>query len=233
MLKRGNWSVTELFKLRASYGRRPIGQLASELHRTPRALRQRAQQLFAGRSRGGELTRAEEAELRRMVGVADLATMRLVLGRSEEQIRRLLASWATAGRSGRLAAWEVAYLKACYATRPDWALELVLGRTLPAIHKQARRLCLGRPRRPEAVPIEPLGPVVTLQPQPRLRMPRWTKSDVEALEHAYPHQPNLLLASSLQRSVKSVIAKANELGLRKSQARLRAMGRENVGHRKR
>ena len=56
MLKRGNWSVTELIKLRQSYGRRPLRLLAAELRRTPTALRQRAEQLFAGKRGIGEPT---------------------------------------------------------------------------------------------------------------------------------------------------------------------------------
>ena len=86
MLKRGQWSVEELTKLREGYGRRPLGQLARELRRTRETVRQRAMQLLTGRLRVGKLTEDERADLRRMVGVADLETMALVLGRSEEDV---------------------------------------------------------------------------------------------------------------------------------------------------
>ena len=41
-------------------------------------------------------------------------------------------------------------------------------------------------------------------------------------------QSNLELARTLGRSVKSVVSKAHNLGLKKDRERLRQMGRENV-----
>jgi hypothetical protein len=47
----------------------------------------------------------------------------------------------------------------------------------------------------------------------------------------YPTVANLDIAAKLNRSVKSVVSKAHNLGLKKEADRLREMGRENVGMR--
>lgn len=233
MLKRGQWSVAELTRLREGYGRKPLSQLARELKRTKETVRQRAGQLFAGRLRIGELTESEIVELRKMVGIADLGTMALVLGRTESDLLRVLKGWAEADRKGRLAAWENEYLRQCYSSRADWAIRLVLGRGLPVIRRRARQMCLGKDRRIESVPVPLLEKLVVIRPHAPSRMPRWTATEIEQLENLYHDTSNLEIAKILGRSVKSVIAKANEMGLRKSVDRLRQMGRENVYRRHR
>jgi len=59
-------------------------------------------------------------------------------------------------------------------------------------------------------------------------MPRWCKEDVARLRELYPETPNLDIAKQLERTLKSVVSKAHDLGLKKSPDRLRDMGRENV-----
>jgi hypothetical protein len=59
-------------------------------------------------------------------------------------------------------------------------------------------------------------------------MPRWDSEAIEKLRQIYPTTPNLEIARQLQRSVKSVVSKAHNLGLKKEAERLREMGRENV-----
>ena len=51
------------------------------------------------------------------------------------------------------------------------------------------------------------------------------------LKRDYPFRPNLEIARDLNRTVKSVVSKAHNLGLKKSSDRLREMGRENVSQR--
>lgn len=228
MLKRGQWSVEELSKLRSHYGRRPLAQLARELRRTPETVRQRALRLFAGRTRVGALADPECVELRLMVGVAPLDAMALVLGRREDNIVEELRAWAATKRTGRFADWELAHLRSCYGSRPDWALRLVLGRTLAVIRRRARDLCLGKDRGVASVDLPQLEKLVKMRPQPTVRMPRWTSEELEVLERLYRDTPNFELAKLLGRSVKSVIAKANERQIKKSADRLRDMGRENV-----
>lgn len=228
MLKRGNWSVEELSRLKAQLGRKPIEQLARELRRTPETVLQRARQLFPQKTRPGRLSRSEEAELRTMVGVADLQTMSLVLRRNQEEILNALDRWARRDRKGRFQPWEIKHLKRFYPCRPDWALCLVHSRELPVIRKKAAELCLGRDKRCDSVILPGFEPIVEFYPPAPVRMPRWEAHEVRLLRKLYPGHANLEIAQELGRSVKSVVAKASELGLKKTPKRLRQMGRENV-----
>lgn len=230
MLKRGNWSVEELGKLRAQFARRPIDQLARDLRRSEEAVRDRAARIFSRRSRPGELDGEDEAALREMVGVATVDEMALAIGRDRNAVVTTLRAWASRTRSGRYLEWEQQFLKDFGSKRPDWALQLVTGRSLTVINKRRRELCLGRDRSLVAVPIPEIGEerVLVLEPAKNRRMPRWKPEDVETLRTLYPVQSNLDVARVLGRSVKSVRSKAQDLGLRKSPERLEAMGRENV-----
>ena len=63
------------------------------------------------------------------------------------------------------------------------------------------------------------------------KMPRWKSDEVAILLERYALSANLEIARELGRSVKSVVSKAHALGLRKSEARLEVMGRENITRR--
>lgn len=233
MLKRGNWSVEELDKLRQQYGRRSLLQLARELRRTKEAVVQRAKISFRRKLKPEKLTRADEAVLRTMIGVAEVEIMELVLSRRRVEIRKVLKSWAVASRTGgsrkgRFQPWELRYLKNYYASRPDWAACLVLRRDLASVQERATQMCLGKDRSLDSVPLPQLEKVIGIPTLPPIKMPRWTADDVAWLRRLFSSRSNLELARALGRSEKSVVAKANELRLRKSSARLRTMGRENV-----
>ena len=228
MLKRGNWSVEELSRLKEQLGRKPVEQLARELRRTPETVIQRARLIFPQKTRPGRLSRSEEVELRAMVGVADLQTMSLVLRRSQEEILCALDRWARRDRKGRFQPWEIRHLKRYYPCRPDWALCLVHSRELAVLRKKAAELCLGRDKRCDSVIIPGFEPIVEFYPPAPVRMPRWEANEVRLLRKLYPAQSNLDIARELGRSVKSIVAKASELGLKKTRKRLRQMGRENV-----
>jgi hypothetical protein len=60
------------------------------------------------------------------------------------------------------------------------------------------------------------------------RLPRWTGDEVEALKTIYPHKFNVEIAKILRKSVKSIMSKAHDLGLRKSAELLVLMGKTNV-----
>ncbi len=238
MLKRGSWSFEELAKLRASFGRRPVEQLARELRRSVAALRERAHKSLARAERPGPLDTQDEATLAQMVGVASLDDMVLVLARAEAQIVGVLLAWRERRRGGRWTQRELAYLRVFGSKRPLWALELVTGRGARALLDRLDKLCLGFDRTMSEVPLPCLGEmgpghdrdekVVVLTPARSRRMPRWTSSDVERLRVLYPLRSNIEVARALDRSVKSVRAKALQLGLKKTKGRLEAMGRENV-----
>ena len=59
-------------------------------------------------------------------------------------------------------------------------------------------------------------------------MPRWKAEELAILRQDYAVESNLEIARRLGRSVKSVVSKAHHLALKKSDDRLREMGRENV-----
>lgn len=61
-----------------------------------------------------------------------------------------------------------------------------------------------------------------------LSMPRWSEAQVRELRRLYPHHSNVEIAQIVGRSAKAVMAKAGELRLKKSQRRLREMGKSNV-----
>ena len=60
------------------------------------------------------------------------------------------------------------------------------------------------------------------------KMPRWSDEEVVKLREMYGTGSNLEIAQALSRSVKSVVSKAHNLGLKKSSDRLQEMGRQNV-----
>lgn len=62
-------------------------------------------------------------------------------------------------------------------------------------------------------------------------MPRWSVREVEYLVDNYAESSNLEIALALGRSTKSVVSKASHMGLKKSKARRRASGKENVAKR--
>jgi len=82
---------------------------------------------------------------------------------------------------------------------------------------KARELCLAKDKRMVA----------------GTRMPRWSSAEVARLRQLYPDHSNLEIARTLGRSVTSIANKAHQLGLCKSPATLRTMGRRNVGLRRR
>lgn len=60
----------------------------------------------------------------------------------------------------------------------------------------------------------------------------WTPEEIQQLRDLYPMLPNETVATSIGRTVSSVMSKAYYLGIKKDRDRLAVMGRENVRHRK-
>lgn len=65
----------------------------------------------------------------------------------------------------------------------------------------------------------------------KLYRPRWTKSEVKILKSMYRTHSNWEIAVQLGRKESSVVFKGHRLGLRKSAARLKEMGKENIARR--
>ena len=103
--------------------------------------------------------------------------------------------------------------KQVYGRSKDAALANAFGLTLAEVQELATLLSLGKDKKI----FDAKG-----------KMPRWMMTDVAILRERYPTIPNSEIATELGRTIKSVIAKANKLGLKKSVARLHQMGLENI-----
>ncbi len=216
--RKGPWSQAEIERLKRLYGLKPDSQIARDLQRSVESMRRLARRIFSGKQRTGPWSAREVQNLKRYLGVARLEVMALVLRRSPQEIRRKVEDLQRQFKSGPWNSTDVQTLKHLYGTRSNKDLALILGRSHREIDAKARQLCLAkdkgfRRRHGAANPT---------------RMPRWTEKEKEILRQLYGDHPNLEIARKLDRTVKSVVSKAHDLGLRKSQERLRKMGRDNV-----
>lgn len=216
--RRGRWSQAEIARLQELYGLRDDASIARELNRPVASVRKMAQRVFETRTRTGPWTAREVTDLKRYLGATTTETIALVLGRSEEEVRDRITEL---GRVREGLSWgrdEIAEFKRIYGTRTDDDLARIFGRAIDEIRSKATSLAL---RKDKAF-------VRRLNGEASTRMPRWSKEELELLRERYPSEPNLAIAQHLGRSVKSVVSKAHNLGLKKSPDRLRQMGRENV-----
>lgn len=218
--RKGPWSQAELERLRRSYGMRPDAQVARDLRRTLESVRRMAKRVFHGELRTGPWNAREIEELKNYIGAASLDTIALILRRNPGEVQRKLTELRTRVAGGPWNANEVHILKRWYGTRSNGDLAVILGRPETEIEAKAHELCLAKDKafahRFDAA---------------RTRMPRWNDAEIERLRQLYPESPNLDIARELRRSVKSIVSKAHDLGLRKNEDRLREMGRENVRQR--
>ena len=219
--RRGRLSDTEVAFVKRHFGLRPEAWIATELGRAVEQVRAAAQEIFQSRSRRGPWAREEVEKLKEYIGASDADTIARVLGRPAADIERQIDRLAAVRRTGRWTSSELHRLKRLFGTRTDEDLARILGRPVEAIRRQAAKLALAKDK----------AFVRRLEGAPATRMPRWSKEQLELLSRLYPTQSNLEIARSLERSVKSVVSKAHQLGLEKSEVRLREMGRENVRRR--
>ncbi len=216
--RRGRWSKQEQQRLRELYGLRDEAAIARELNRPVVSVRKMAEKLFPPRSRSGPWTSGEGEKLKRYLGVANPDTIARILGRSIDEVK---AKIAELGRFQEDRGWsrgEIASFKRVYGTRTDQDLSRIFGRSLGSIEKLADSLALSKDK----------AFLRKIHGEPSTHMPRWGDQELAVLERDYPVESNLDIALRLGRSVKSVVSKAHNLGLRKSPDRLREMGRENV-----
>ncbi len=188
--------------------------------------------MFAGQKKTGAWTEEDVNCLREMVGCSNLETMALVLGRPKQKVLAKLRHLSKTQRKGRFTEDEILFLKTFGPSRPDWALAIAMGRDVAVLRRKAKALGLGKDKRLEEVPIPEIEPIIRLVPQPRLKMPRWSPEECRILKERYPRVSNLQIARALNRSVSSIVAKANELRLKKDPGRLEEMGRENAARRR-
>jgi hypothetical protein len=144
-----------------------------------------------------------------------------ILGRAEEDVAQQIAELRRNQQAGRWTQEEIAEFKRLYGTRTDEDLAVIFGRTIEAVKRLGARYCLAKDK----------AFVRKLTGSSATRMPRWNSPEIDLLKEIYPTVANLDIAARLNRSVKSVVSKAHNLGLKKEADRLREMGRENVGMR--
>jgi hypothetical protein len=154
--------------------------------------------------------------LRRYLG-ADATDLALILRRGQEDVaakRKELAR--KIGCSDPLTREQVNEFKRVYGTRSDADLAVIFGRTVEMVRDYAARLRLSKDK------------AWRKKQGGKTKMPRWSRAEVETLRLRYSMHSNQAIAEALGRSIKSVVSKADNLGLKKSYERLREMGRENV-----
>jgi hypothetical protein len=216
--RRGRWSQAEVARLRELYGLKEDAVIARELNRPEASVRKMAAGIFPLAVRKGPWTAREVLELKRYLGATSSEVIARILGRTPEEVRERIEELGRIREEGPWTPEEVAEFKRLYGTRRDEDMVLIFGRSPESLARQAEVLCLAKDK---AFVRRQKGSSAT-------RMPRWNAEEVAKLAELYPDHSNLEIARGLNRSVKSVVSKAHNLGLKKDADRLREMGRENV-----
>ena len=219
--RRGRWSQSEIARLRELYGLRDDQVIAKELNRPVASVHKMAEEVFQAVPRTGPWSAHEIQELKRYLGGTTTEVIALKFGRALEEVRRQVEELRAFQQSGRWTQEEIADFKRLYGTRTDEDLALIFGRTIDSVKRLGARYCLAKDK----------AFLRRLTGSSATRMPRWDRQAIGMLVELYPKTANLDLAQQLNRSVKSVVSKAHNLGLKKEIERLREMGRENVGMR--
>lgn len=192
--------------------------IARELSRPISSVRRMAEKLFPLGSRTGPWTAEEVGRLKRYLGATSEEVIARVLGRRVEEVKKQIIELGRIRRNGLWTRDEVADFKRFYGTRSDEDLARIFGRSLAEIKRLAEEHALAKDK----------AFVRRMNGEASTRMPRWKPEELELLRREYSLRSNLEIARRLNRSVKSVVSKAHNLGLKKSSERLRMMGRENV-----
>lgn len=228
-LRRGNWSVQELARLRQLLPWRGVVATAALLRRSPESVERKAIELLRVPARRGAFAPADDQLLRDAWGAVDARLLGVLLGRTPAEVRARAADLRARPQAGPWSPRERLRLKRLYGTRSDADLEVCMLRRAADVSAMARALCLAKDKR-HAAAARPAGAAAG-DSAPRTRMPRWAAAEVARLRELYPSQDNLAVAQALGRTVTSVANKANQLGLHKDGAVLAAIGRANVSRR--
>jgi len=217
--RKGPWSQAEIETLKRSHGLRSVAQIVRELNRSVESVRRMARLVFAGEEKVGPWSAREVKSLKNYLGAANIEVISQILLRSQLEIKRKVEELQGMAKSRPWTADDVQELKRMFGTRENRDLVMILGRPESDIDEKARELCLAKDKGFRRRTGTTTG---------RTRMPRWSAEHIELLKAEYQTKSNLVLAKKLGRSVKSVVSKAHDLGLKKDAERLRNMGRENV-----
>jgi hypothetical protein len=216
--RRGRWSQAEIARLQELYGLRDDDAIARELNRPVGSVRKMADQVFRRATRTGPWSSKEVLDLKRYLGATTNEVIARILGRTAQEVQQQITELGRIQQTGRWTQAEIVEFKRLYGTRTDEDMALIFGRSVESVKRLGARYCLAKDK---AFVRRMTGSSAT-------RMPRWSSDEIEKLKDMYPRMSNLDIAQDLNRSVKSVVSKAHNLGLKKEVERLREMGRENV-----
>lgn len=205
-------------RLKELYGLRDDKAIARELNRPVASVRRMAEQLLPLGRVEGPWSAEEIDRLRRYLGGSSDEAIARVLGRTPEEVAERVHELREVQRPGPWTQDELSEFKKLYGTRRDEDLAAIFGRSVDSVRENAAELRLAKDK---AFLRKMRGTSAT-------RMPRWSDEEIRILGEMYPTESNLDIAQRLDRSVKSVVSKAHNLGLKKSVERLQEMGRENV-----
>ncbi len=222
--RRGRWSAEEIARFKDLFGLKDEAVVARELCRTVGSVRKMAQSIYGREPKVGPWSAAEIAKLKEYLGATNVDTVALVLARPREEVQAQIAELARIKNTGAWCRDDVIQFKRVYGTRTNEDLALIFGRSLGEVDALALKLCLAKDKAFLRGSSSNAGAGRSVT-----RMPRWQPSELETLRQMYADRPNIEIAKTLNRSVKSVVSKAHNLGLRKDPDRLREMGRQNVG----
>lgn len=217
--RRGRWSAEEIERFKELYGLKDEAAIARELQRSVQSVRRVAEQVFGGKPRSGPWTDEEVSVLKKYLGASPVETIARIMMRTVEDVERQVAELARVRQDGPWAPEDLSDFKRIYGTRSDEDLAIIFGRRVDAIRACARDLCISKDK--SFLRRRSGGRATT-------RMPRWQRDELEVLRELYESCSNLEIARRLDRSVKSVVSKAHNMGLKKNPDRLREMGRQNV-----
>ena len=225
-LRRGNWSVQELERLRALLPDRGVDETATLLRRSADSVQRKALSLLRAPQRQGPWDGEEDRQLRRAWGALEPRLLGPMIGRPTGEVRRRAEELRRGLRSGPWTREEQRALKKLYGTRRDEDLEVCLLRARAEIRIVAEKLCLAKDKRFQAR--VQWAPEVGAGASRRGSMPRWNADEVQRLRELYPDLDNLSVARALGRTVTSVANKAHQLGIKKSAEMLADIGRANI-----
>ena len=226
-MRRGNWSVQELERLRALLPDRGVDETATLLCRSADSVQRKALSLLRVPQRQGPWSHDEDRQLRRAWGALEPRLLGPLIGRPTAEVRMRAEALRRELRDGAWTREEQRALKKLYGTRCDEDLEVCLQRSRAEIRLVAEKLCLAKDKRFRARALA--APAASVGG--RASMPRWTDSEVQKLRALYPDNDNLSVARALGRTVTSVANKAHQLGIKKSAAMLADIGRANISRR--
>ena len=213
------WTRETTTHFRRWYGMKDDQFLAREIGCDVAELRAKALEIFQTPVRRGAWSREDVDSLRALLGALDEKMIGRMIGRTPRAIRAKVVELALELQGDPLSANERVRFKRLYGTRADEDLAIVFGRKVEVVEQEARTMCLSKDK---AFLKRKAGGAAST------KMPRWTAEELDLLEKMYPTSSNLDIAQALGRSAKSVVSKAHNLRLKKDEARLREMGRENV-----